>query len=68
MGFNAIFNNISVISWWPFLLVEGTGVHGENHRLDTSQQLSTTVKKRMYLFCSCLFILHSGDSMCYKIR
>jgi hypothetical protein len=29
--FNAIFNNISVISWWSVLLVEETGVSGENH-------------------------------------
>jgi hypothetical protein len=29
--FNAIFNNISVISWQSVLLVEGTGVPGENH-------------------------------------
>ena len=25
-------NNISIISWWSFLLVEDTGVLGENHR------------------------------------
>ena len=29
--FNATFNNISVISWQSDLLVEETGVHGENH-------------------------------------
>jgi hypothetical protein len=28
-GFNATFNNISVISWWSVLLMEETG---ENHR------------------------------------
>ena len=32
MVFNATFNNISVKSWWSVLLVEETGVHGENHR------------------------------------
>ena len=32
MMFNAIFNNISVISWMSVLLVEETGVSGENHR------------------------------------
>ncbi len=32
MAFNATFNNILVISWWSVLLVEETGVHGENHR------------------------------------
>jgi hypothetical protein len=31
MVFNATFNNISVISWWSVLLVEETGVLGENH-------------------------------------
>jgi hypothetical protein len=32
MVFNATFNNISVISWWSVLLVEKTGVPGENHQ------------------------------------
>jgi hypothetical protein len=31
MVFNATFNNISVISWRSGLLVEETGVPGENH-------------------------------------
>ena len=31
MMFNATFNNISVISWRSVLLVEETGVPGENH-------------------------------------
>jgi hypothetical protein len=30
MVFNATLNNISVISWWSDLLVEETGVPGEN--------------------------------------
>ena len=34
MVFNATFNNISVISWWSVLLVEETGVPGENHVAD----------------------------------
>jgi hypothetical protein len=34
--FNATFNNISVISWRSVLLVEETGVTGENHRHATS--------------------------------
>ena len=29
MVLNPTFNKISVISWWPIVLVEGTGVHGE---------------------------------------
>ena len=32
MVFNTTFNNISVISWWSVLLVEESGVPGENHR------------------------------------
>jgi hypothetical protein len=31
MEINATFNNISVISWWSGLVVEETGVPGENH-------------------------------------
>jgi hypothetical protein len=31
MVFNTTFNNISVISWWSVLLVEETGIPGENH-------------------------------------
>ena len=31
MAFNADFNNISVILWWSVLLLEETGVPGENH-------------------------------------
>jgi len=31
MVFNATFKNISVILWWSVLLVEETGVPGENH-------------------------------------
>ena len=30
--FNGTFNNISVISWRPVLLVEETGMPGENHQ------------------------------------
>jgi len=30
--FDATFNNISVISWQSALLVEETGIPGENHR------------------------------------
>jgi len=45
MVFNATFNNISVISWRSVLLVEETGVLGENHRPVTShwQTLSHNV-------------------------
>jgi len=36
MVLNATFNNISAISWRSVLLVEETGVTGENHRPSTS--------------------------------
>jgi hypothetical protein len=32
MVFNASFNNILIISWRSVLLMEETGVPGENHR------------------------------------
>ena len=38
MVFNATFNNISAISWRSGLLVEETGVPGENHRPATSNR------------------------------
>jgi hypothetical protein len=40
MVFNATFNNISGISWRSVLLVEETGVPGENHRPAARQTLS----------------------------
>ena len=35
--FNVNFNKISVISWRSVLLVEETGLPGENHRLATGR-------------------------------
>ena len=45
MVFNATFNNISVISWQSVLLMEETGVPGENHRpvASHSQTLSHNI-------------------------
>ena len=45
MGLNATFNNISVLSWRPVLLMEETGVPGENYRYVAShcQTLSHNV-------------------------
>jgi len=37
--FNATFNNISVISWGSVLLVEESGVPGENHRCNLEYSL-----------------------------
>jgi hypothetical protein len=36
MVFNTTFNNVSIISWQSVLLVEETGVPGENHWSVTS--------------------------------
>jgi hypothetical protein len=36
MVFNATFKNISVISWQSVLLVEESGVPGENHQPEAS--------------------------------
>jgi hypothetical protein len=40
MVFNATFNNISAISWLSVLLVEETGVTGENHRPATNKNVA----------------------------
>ena len=40
MVFNATFNNISIILWRLFVLVEETGVPGENHRPAASHWLT----------------------------
>ena len=38
--FNATFNNIPVILWQSVLLVEETGVSGENHQSTASHSLT----------------------------
>ena len=50
MVFNAIFNNISVISWRSFLMVGKTGGPGKNHRTAPShlQTLSHNVVSSTY--------------------
>jgi hypothetical protein len=42
MVFNPTFNNISVISWRSVLLVEDTGIPGENHLPAASQLMKYT--------------------------
>jgi hypothetical protein len=44
MVFNDAFNNILAISWSSVLLVEETGVPGENHRPDASHRHSLSHK------------------------
>jgi hypothetical protein len=41
MMFNATFNNISAILWRSAVLVEETGVHGENHRPVASHRVTS---------------------------
>ena len=47
--FNATFNNIPVISWQSVLLVEETGVPGENHRPDASHWQTLSHKYIVHL-------------------
>ena len=63
MVFNAPFNNISVISWRSVLLMEETGVPGENHRPATSHQqtlshnvVSSTPKEEFFIACVILVV------------
>ena len=52
--FNAIFNNISAISWRPVLVVEEAGVPGENHRPWASNwsTVSLAAAGRVHPFCN----------------
>jgi len=50
MVLDATFNNISVISWRSVLLVEETGVSGENHRPAASHwQIVSHMLHRVHL-------------------
>jgi hypothetical protein len=51
MVFNATFNNISVISWRSVLLVEETGVPGENHR-PVASHWQTLSQDDLYVSCN----------------
>jgi hypothetical protein len=42
MVFNTIFNNISIILWRSVLLLEETGVSGENHQPDAFHRQNKT--------------------------
>ena len=60
MVFNATFNNISVITWRSVLLVEDTGVPGENHRPATRHW--QTEFKDIYLSYGILYHLVYSDN------
>ena len=53
MVFNATFNNISVISWWSVLLVEETGVPGENHRPTCCKSLTNILSHNVVSSTPC---------------
>ena len=44
---NAIFSNISAISWQPVLVVEEAGVPGKNHRPWTATQQNKTTEEHL---------------------
>jgi hypothetical protein len=52
--FNATFSNISAISWQPVLVVEETGVPGENHRpwAKTDKLYHLRLRVECTLFCN----------------
>jgi hypothetical protein len=52
MVFNATFTNISAILWRAALLVEETGVPGENHRPATSHWQSQTKNNLLFFPCN----------------
>ena len=60
MVFNATFNNISVISWRSILLVDETGVPGENHR-PVASHLSRNVVSTTPCLCGIQTHNVSGD-------
>jgi len=49
---NATFSNISAISWRPVLLVEETGVLGENHRPLASNWYHLRLQVECNIFCN----------------
>jgi len=72
MVFNATFNNISAISWRQVLLVEETGVPGENHQpaLNHWQTLSHNVvsstprrRKMSHLYTCNVTIIQAAKNM-----
>jgi hypothetical protein len=55
--FNATFNNIFVISWRSVLLMEKTGVRGEDNRLGSEHRLGQT---KDYKIDTCCFSAKHG--------
>jgi len=67
MVFRTTFNNISAISWQSVLLVEETGVPGENHRPVLShRQIVQTVPDTSKSYVRCL--LHDATQVQSQIK
>ena len=47
MVFNSTINNISVISWQSVLLMEETGVPGENHKAIIDMDVDQTCQQKI---------------------
>ena len=78
---NATFNNISVILWLSVLLMEETGIPGENHqrvrvRVDNSAYKTLVHKLKigflcLFIICKYLlfrFLLMKFDIFCFKYK
>jgi hypothetical protein len=48
---NSTFNNISVICWWSVLMIEETGVPGENHGQVASHIMFYRIGNRSEILC-----------------
>jgi hypothetical protein len=57
MVFNTTFNNISVISSLSVLLVEETGVPGENHRSAVSHRLHFDLTNQLAKYCGAVMVV-----------
>ena len=62
MVFNATFNNIPVISWHSVLLVEETGVPGENQQPAANQTNFITYFSNVVLSTPCLSRIQTHGS------
>jgi hypothetical protein len=72
MVFNVTFKSISVITWQSVLLVQETGVHGENRQPVTSHLQTNIVYLyiiyiSILVFSSATFIQRTTDFLCLHL-